>query len=56
MQCLKEVHRCASYVIDIDVNYVNVNAVYFYFTPIPAEIYVKGIFYLLVEIEAVPLT
>ena len=32
----------------IDVNYVNVNAFYFYFTPILAEIDVKDIFYLLV--------
>ena len=31
----------------IDVNYVNVNAFYFYFTPILAEIDVKDIFYVL---------
>jgi len=35
----------------IDVNYVNVN-----FTPIMVEIDVKVIFYLFVEIEAVPPT
>ena len=34
-------------VIELDVNYVNVNAFYFYFTPIMAEIDVKDIFYLL---------
>ena len=33
--------------LNIDVNYVNVNAFYFYFTPIMAEIDVKDIFYVL---------
>ena len=34
-------------VVAINVNYANVNAFYFYFTPILDEIDVKDIFYLL---------
>ena len=35
------------HVFSIDVNYVNVNAFYFYFTPILVEIDVKDNFYVL---------
>jgi hypothetical protein len=46
-ECFLRLGVSATRTFDIDVNYVNVNAFYFYFTPILVEIDVKDNFYVL---------